>query len=104
MANMAENVIDAGSETRPLMLEKGMYDSWKTQILRYIQGKENGEMLIDLIKNGPVKLLEKITIKDVNKIVRKQTPADLSTQEKLRYDSDIKAVNILLLGLVVDNS
>ncbi|GJS25047.1 hypothetical protein Tco_0453679 [Tanacetum coccineum] len=62
-------------------------------------------MLIDSIKNGPVKLLDEITVKDVeglNEIVRKQTPTDLSPQEKLRYDSDIKAINILLLGLPVD--
>ncbi|GKD87449.1 integrase, catalytic region, zinc finger, CCHC-type containing protein [Tanacetum coccineum] len=72
MATMAENVIDARSKTLSLMLEKGMYDSWKTQILLYIQGKENGEMLIDLIKNEPVKLLDEITVKDaegVNEIV-----------------------------------
>ncbi|GJY19741.1 hypothetical protein Tco_0391232 [Tanacetum coccineum] len=64
MATMAENVIVAGSEIRPPMLEKGMYDSWKTRILLYIQIKENGEMLIDSIKNGPVKLLDEITLKD----------------------------------------
>ncbi|GJX98839.1 hypothetical protein Tco_0355858 [Tanacetum coccineum] len=39
MATMAENVVAAG--------------------------KENGEMLLDLIKNGPVKLLDEITVKDV---------------------------------------
>ncbi|GJX81851.1 hypothetical protein Tco_0331332 [Tanacetum coccineum] len=105
MATMAENVIYARSKTLPLMLEKGMYDSWKTQILLYIQGKENGEMLIDLIKNEPVKLLDEITVKDaegVNEIARKQTPSDLSSQEKLQYDSDIKVVNLLLLGFPVD--
>ncbi|GJY34482.1 hypothetical protein Tco_0418951 [Tanacetum coccineum] len=42
MATMAENVIAAGSKNRPPMLEKGMYDSWKTRIMLYIQGKENG--------------------------------------------------------------
>ncbi|GJY02222.1 hypothetical protein Tco_0360374 [Tanacetum coccineum] len=63
---MAENVIAAGSENRPPMLEKGMYDSWKTQIMLYIQGKENGEMLIDSIKNGLVKQLPEITAKDID--------------------------------------
>ncbi|GJW96783.1 hypothetical protein Tco_0178591 [Tanacetum coccineum] len=73
MATMAENVIAAGSENRPLILEKGMYD--------------------------------KITIKaadGVTYIKRKQTVVDLAQQEKLQYDSDITAVNILLLGLPVD--
>ncbi|GJR02044.1 hypothetical protein Tco_0525028 [Tanacetum coccineum] len=52
MATMEENVIVVGFENRPPMLEKGMYDSWKTQILLYIRGKENGEMLIDSIKKA----------------------------------------------------
>nr|GEW14791.1 hypothetical protein [Tanacetum cinerariifolium] len=66
-------------------------------LIEDIQGQENGEMLIDSIKNGP-----EITAKDkdgVTDILRPQTPADLSQQETLRYDSDIKAFNILLLGL-----
>ncbi|GKE63735.1 hypothetical protein Tco_1514102 [Tanacetum coccineum] len=78
MATMVENVIDAGFETHPLMLEKGMYDSWKTRIILYIRGKENGEMLKDPIEN------------------------DLAGEDKLRYDNDTKAINILLLGLPVD--
>ncbi|GJR18327.1 hypothetical protein Tco_0966854 [Tanacetum coccineum] len=105
MATIAENVIAAGFENRPPMLEKGMYDSWKTQIMLYIQGKENGEMLIDSIKNGHVELLPEITVKDtygVTDIRRPQKVTDHSQEEKLRYDSDIRAVNIILLGLPVD--
>ncbi|GJZ44086.1 integrase, catalytic region, zinc finger, CCHC-type containing protein [Tanacetum coccineum] len=62
MATMAENVIIAGAENRPPMLKKGMYDSWKTRIWLYIKGKENGDMLINSIKNGPFQLNEDITI------------------------------------------
>ncbi|GJT41090.1 retrovirus-related pol polyprotein from transposon TNT 1-94 [Tanacetum coccineum] len=105
MATMIENVIAVGSENRPLMLEKGMYDSWKTRIILYIQGKENSEMLKDSIDNGPYQLTSEITVKDtdgVTNIRRPQRVEDLAGQEKLRYDSDIKAVNILLLGLPVD--
>ncbi|GJT59720.1 hypothetical protein Tco_1003253 [Tanacetum coccineum] len=105
MATMAENVIVAGSETRPPVLEKGMYDSWKTRIILYIRGKENGEMLKDSIDNGPYQFKPEITVKDtdgVTDIRRPQRLEDLEGQDKLRYDSDIKAVNILLLGLPVD--
>ncbi|GJY99221.1 hypothetical protein Tco_0516651 [Tanacetum coccineum] len=52
MATMAENVIAAGSKNFPPMLEKGKYDSWKTRIILYIRGKENGDMLIGLINKG----------------------------------------------------
>ncbi|GKA61569.1 hypothetical protein Tco_0760976 [Tanacetum coccineum] len=59
---MAENVIAEGTENRPSMLDKGMYDSWKTHIWLYIKRKENGEMSINSIVNGPFKLKEEITI------------------------------------------
>ncbi|GJT91119.1 hypothetical protein Tco_1079964 [Tanacetum coccineum] len=105
MATMAENVIAAGSETCPLMLEKGMYDSWKTRIMLCIQGKDNGEMLQGLVINGPYKFKSEITTKDINGVTdirREERLEDLKGDGKLRYDSDIKAVNILLLGLPVD--
>ncbi|GJZ09052.1 hypothetical protein Tco_0543335 [Tanacetum coccineum] len=63
---MAENIIAAGSETRPPMIEKGVYDSWKTQIILYIQGKENDKMLKVSIKNGPYQLKPEITVKDID--------------------------------------
>nr|GEX12883.1 ribonuclease H-like domain-containing protein [Tanacetum cinerariifolium] len=60
---MAENVIAAVSENCSPMLEKGMYDSWKTRILLYIRVKENGETLVDSIENGTYQLLPEITVK-----------------------------------------
>ncbi|GKD96290.1 hypothetical protein Tco_1380187 [Tanacetum coccineum] len=105
MATMAKNVIVAGAENRPPMLEKGMYDSWKTRIWLYIKGKENGDMLIDSIENGPFKFKKEITIPGVNGGTdekRAQTVADLSPAENIRNDCDIKATNIILLGLPVD--
>ncbi|GKA34663.1 integrase, catalytic region, zinc finger, CCHC-type containing protein [Tanacetum coccineum] len=59
-------------------------------------------MLIDSIENGPYQFLPEIIVKGadgVTDIKRKQILTDLSQEEKLRYDSDIKAVNILLLGI-----
>ncbi|GJV65752.1 retrovirus-related pol polyprotein from transposon TNT 1-94 [Tanacetum coccineum] len=62
-------------------------------------------MLKDSIDNGPYQLKPEITVKDrdgVTDIRRPQRVEDLAGQENLRYNSDIKAVNILLLGLPVD--
>ncbi|GJY27197.1 retrovirus-related pol polyprotein from transposon TNT 1-94 [Tanacetum coccineum] len=62
-------------------------------------------MLKDSIDNGPYQLKPEITVKDTNRVTdihRPQRVEDLVGQEKLRYDSDIKVVNILLLGLLVD--
>ncbi|GJT65749.1 retrovirus-related pol polyprotein from transposon TNT 1-94 [Tanacetum coccineum] len=67
--------------------------------------KENGEMLKVSIDNGPYQFKPKITVKDtygITDIRRPQKIEDLAGQDKLHYDSDIKDVNILLLGLLVD--
>nr|GEW27315.1 hypothetical protein [Tanacetum cinerariifolium] len=87
------------------MLEKVMYDSWKTLIILYIRGKENGVMLKESIKNGPYKFNSKIIVKDTDGVIdtrRAQRLEDLARGDKLRYDSDIKAINILCLGPPVD--
>nr|GEX89854.1 hypothetical protein [Tanacetum cinerariifolium] len=95
---MAENVIAVGSENRPLMLENGMYDCWKTQIMLYIQGKENEEMLIDSIKNETFKSEEEITVKDTDEVTLEEnndcddlqlhTPANFKADHVDAYDSD----------------
>ncbi|GKG62712.1 hypothetical protein Tco_0636443, partial [Tanacetum coccineum] len=57
------------------------------------------------IEKGPFQLADEIIVPNVNGAPdekRAQTVEDLSPKEKLRYDSDIKAINILLLGLPVD--
>ncbi|GKF13394.1 hypothetical protein Tco_0054856 [Tanacetum coccineum] len=74
MATMAENVIATSSETRPPMLEKGMYDSWKTWIILYIRGKEKGEMLKDSIDNGPYQLKLEIIVKDTDGVTDIRRP------------------------------
>ncbi|GJX89427.1 hypothetical protein Tco_0341441 [Tanacetum coccineum] len=69
---------------------------------RMSEGKENGEMLKESIDKGPFQLKPEITAKDkdgTTDILYSQTVEDLTPHEKLRYDSDIKAVNILLLRL-----
>ncbi|GKB78212.1 reverse transcriptase domain-containing protein [Tanacetum coccineum] len=52
------------------------------------------EMLKDLINNGPYQLKPEITIKDINGVTDIRLPQsveDLVGQEKLHYDSEIKA-------------
>ncbi|GJX94182.1 retrovirus-related pol polyprotein from transposon TNT 1-94 [Tanacetum coccineum] len=105
MDTMAENVITAGAGNRPHMLEKGMYDSWKPRIWLYIKRRENGDMLIDSIENGPFQFKKEIIIPATDGAPEQkceQTLADLSPEENLRLSSGIKATNIILLGLPVD--
>ncbi|GJT30469.1 hypothetical protein Tco_0910744 [Tanacetum coccineum] len=68
-------------------------------------GKENSDMLIDSIENGPFKFKKEITILGVNGALdqkHQQKLADLSPEEKIRYNYDIKATNIILLGIPVN--
>ncbi|GJS15731.1 hypothetical protein Tco_0410203, partial [Tanacetum coccineum] len=62
-------------------------------------------MLKDSIDIGPYQFKSEITVKDtdgVTEICQLKRLEDLAGEDKLRYDSDVKAVNILLLGLPVD--
>ncbi|GJX07606.1 uncharacterized mitochondrial protein-like protein [Tanacetum coccineum] len=43
----------AGTDTRPPMLVKSDYDSWKIRIHRYIRGKPLGKLIWNSIQNGP---------------------------------------------------
>ncbi|GKC47357.1 hypothetical protein Tco_1065079 [Tanacetum coccineum] len=68
------------------MLKKGLYKSWKSRILLYIECKENGEMLLDSINNGPFQFNE-ITVPSTETIVeekRMQELKDLTSEEKIR--------------------
>ncbi|GJY89201.1 hypothetical protein Tco_0503829 [Tanacetum coccineum] len=99
--SLAKNVIIAGADNHPLMLDKTQYSSWASRMLLYIKGKENGKLLVDSVLNGPF-VYGTVTIpRDENTpaIVRVKTYEELTDQEKLRESVDIKATNIVLQGL-----
>ncbi|GJZ63569.1 Rop guanine nucleotide exchange factor 5 [Tanacetum coccineum] len=109
MATKAENVLGTGAENRPQMLEKSMYDSWKSRILFYIEGKENGEMLIDSINNDPFQFKE-ITVPATETTAeekRLQELKELTPEEKIKKSCDIKATlqqNKILKAAMAINS
>ncbi|GJX75750.1 hypothetical protein Tco_0322561 [Tanacetum coccineum] len=80
MATVDENVITEGAENRSSMLEKGMHDS-NFQI--------KAEITIPTTESSP-------------EIKCPQTLEDLIPEEKLRKSYDIKATNIIILGLPID--
>nr|GEZ53094.1 hypothetical protein [Tanacetum cinerariifolium] len=47
-------MIISGADNRPLMLEKSMYDSWKSRMELYIENKENRRMILNSVLNGPL--------------------------------------------------
>ncbi|GJX80037.1 retrovirus-related pol polyprotein from transposon TNT 1-94 [Tanacetum coccineum] len=104
MLTLAENVIVAGADNRPLMLDMTQYSSWASRMLLYIKGKENGKLLVDSVLNGPftygtVIVPETPTIPAT---VRDRTYDELTNAEKICKACDIKATNIILQGLPQD--
>nr|GFC25058.1 hypothetical protein [Tanacetum cinerariifolium] len=73
MTTLANNIIVAGAENRPPMVEKSMYDSCASRIRLLSKGKKQGRMMLDLIDNG-----------------------------QLVYQLDVQATNIILHGLSPD--
>ena len=102
--SLAENVIVAGSDNRPPMLDKSNYSSSASRMLLYIRGKPNGKLLVDYVLNGPFKYgTMLIPGTDTNPaVVRERTYTDLTEEEKLRKSVDITATNIVLQGLPQD--
>ncbi|GJW61786.1 hypothetical protein Tco_0111121 [Tanacetum coccineum] len=54
MTTLAENVIVAGADNHPPMLEKSMYNSWQSRMILYIKGNEHGRMILDPVLNEPL--------------------------------------------------
>ncbi|GJY96925.1 putative ribonuclease H-like domain-containing protein [Tanacetum coccineum] len=73
MSSLAEFAILNGTDNRPPMLDKLMYDSWKSIKELYMENHENERELL------------------------KQ-----SAPEKLQYEADVKATNIILQGVPTD--
>nr|GEW39980.1 hypothetical protein [Tanacetum cinerariifolium] len=81
---------DAGNH--PPMLDKDLYDSWKSRTELYMQNKEHKRMILESVENGP---LIWPTIKE-NGVTKIKKYAELSAAEKIQDDCDMKATNIIL--------
>nr|GEV29470.1 hypothetical protein [Tanacetum cinerariifolium] len=104
MLRMAKNVIVAGADNRPPMLDKTQYSSWASRMLLYIKGKEHGKLLYDSVINGPFKY-RTVTLPETQTTpttVRDRTYDKHIDAEKIREACDIKATKIVLQGLPQD--
>nr|GEY50564.1 hypothetical protein [Tanacetum cinerariifolium]GEY50565.1 hypothetical protein [Tanacetum cinerariifolium] len=95
---LAEYMILSGAENRPPMLDKHLYDYWKSRMELYIQNREHERMILELVEHGP---LIWPTIEE-NRVPKTEKYAELSATEKIQADCDIKATNIILQGLPSD--
>nr|GEX51914.1 integrase, catalytic region, zinc finger, CCHC-type, peptidase aspartic, catalytic [Tanacetum cinerariifolium] len=90
-----EYMILSGADNRPPMLDKDLYDSWKSRIKLYMQNKEHGRMILESVEHGP---LIWPTIEE-HGVIRTKKYAKLSVAEKIQADCDMKETNIIIQGL-----
>ncbi|GKE88208.1 hypothetical protein Tco_1565683, partial [Tanacetum coccineum] len=95
MTTLADKAILSGADNRPPVLEKNMYDSWKSKMELYMLNRQHGRMILESVENGP---LIWPSIKE-NGVTRPKRYSELSPTEAIQADCDIKATNIILQGL-----
>nr|GFC15470.1 hypothetical protein [Tanacetum cinerariifolium] len=95
MTSLAGKAILSGADNRPPMLEKDMYDSWKSRMELYMLNRQHGRMILESVESGPL-LWPSI---EENVVTRLKKYSELSPTKAIQADCDIKAINIILQGL-----
>ncbi|GJS32360.1 retrovirus-related pol polyprotein from transposon TNT 1-94, partial [Tanacetum coccineum] len=95
MTTLADKAILSGADNHPPMLEKDMYDSWKSRMELYMMNRQHGRMILESVENGPL-IWPSI---EENGVTRPKKYSELSATKAIQADCDIKATNIILQGL-----
>nr|GEW70793.1 hypothetical protein [Tanacetum cinerariifolium] len=77
------------------MLEKDMYDSWKSRMELYMLKRQHDMMILESVEQGP--LLWPTVEEDGVTSLKKYS--ELSAAEAIQADCDVQATNIILQGL-----
>nr|GEW99302.1 hypothetical protein [Tanacetum cinerariifolium] len=99
MASLADKAILSGADNRPPMLEKDMYDSWKSRMELYMLNHPHSRMILESVEQGPL-IWPSVEVEGVTRLKKysKKYP-ELSAAEAIQADCDVKATNIILQGL-----
>nr|GEZ03787.1 hypothetical protein [Tanacetum cinerariifolium] len=54
MTSLADKAILSGADNRPPMLEKDMYDSWKSRMELYMLNRQHSRMILKSVEHGPL--------------------------------------------------
>nr|GEU82694.1 hypothetical protein [Tanacetum cinerariifolium] len=92
MTSLADKAIYSGANNRPSMLEKDMYDLWKSRMELYMLNRQHGRMILESVESGP---LLWPTIEE-NEVTQLKKYSELSTTEAIQADCDVKATNIII--------
>nr|GFC32724.1 hypothetical protein [Tanacetum cinerariifolium] len=98
MASLADKAILSGIKNRPPMLEKDMYDSWRSRMELYMLNRQHGRMILKSVKNGPI--IWPSVIEDG--VTRLKKYSEFSSAEATQANFDVKATNIILQALPLE--
>nr|GEX60561.1 hypothetical protein [Tanacetum cinerariifolium] len=86
------------ADNRPPMLEKDMYDSWKSRMELYMLNRPHGRMILESVEQGPL-IWPSVEVEGVTRLKKY---SELSVAEAIQADCDVKATNIILQGLPLE--
>ncbi|GJS75069.1 retrovirus-related pol polyprotein from transposon TNT 1-94 [Tanacetum coccineum] len=93
-----QSLVEAGSETRPPMLERGSYIPWASIFKRFLNRKrENRKWLLKALEDGPY-VFRTITPTG-SQLPRLQDVDDLEGDDLLYYDAEMELTNMILLSI-----
>ncbi|GJY31297.1 zf-CCHC domain-containing protein, partial [Tanacetum coccineum] len=95
---LAKYMMLSGTDNYPPMLDKDLYDSWKSRMELYMQNKKHRRMILESVEHST---LIWPTIEE-NGVTRTKKYVELSATEKIQADCDMKATSIILQGLPAD--
>ncbi|GJZ34082.1 hypothetical protein Tco_0579518 [Tanacetum coccineum] len=95
MTTLADKSLLSGGDNKPPMLEKHLYDSWKSIMELYMMNRPHGRMILASVEKGPL-VWPTITVDGVTK---PKEYTELIPAETIQADCDIKAINIILQGI-----
>nr|GEY31419.1 retrovirus-related Pol polyprotein from transposon 17.6 [Tanacetum cinerariifolium] len=95
MASLADKAILSSADNRPPMLEKDMYDFWKSRMELYMLNRQHNRMSLESVEQGPLLW----PAMEVEGVTRLKKYSELSAAEAIQADCDVKAINIILQGL-----
>ncbi|GJS61483.1 hypothetical protein Tco_0656267 [Tanacetum coccineum] len=69
MTTLADKSLLSGGDNKPLMLEKHLYDSWKSRMELYMMNRPHGRMILASVEKGPL-VWPSITVEGLNIILQ----------------------------------
>nr|GFD22467.1 hypothetical protein [Tanacetum cinerariifolium] len=97
----------AGFKDRPPMLASGRYPQWRSQFLRYVDTRPNGEALRKCILSGPYKkttvLVQAVEATNDSPTVPEhttvETPTNMSSENNAHFLAEKEVIHLILTGI-----